>query len=134
MLVLAVTFTAVSANAQTDDTKRIDAKVPFEFQVGQKSYPAGNYVMKISQSATNVVTLSLQDNEGNQLENVLLAANGDVSKNDYQLIFALKDKKHVLSKVLTDRSGFSLVSPKVKQDSAKKNKGAAGEAAAVAMK
>ena len=85
MLALAVTFTAVSANAQSGETERIDAKVPFEFHIGQKSYPAGDYVMEITRSATKVVSLSLQDKDGNQLDNTLMSLNGDVSKNDFQL-------------------------------------------------
>jgi hypothetical protein len=74
MLALAMTFFAVSAQAQVGN--RIEAKIPFNFNIGGKSYRAGDYVLRLSKVSNIVVGLSLEDNAGNQLQNVLVSASG----------------------------------------------------------
>ena len=106
MLALTVVFFTVAAQAQT--TNRIDAKIPFDFMVGDQSYVAGDYVIKLSKVSVNTVALSLEDNFGNQLRNVLLSTNGEVANGQERLVFDRYNDQRYLTKVLTNDRGFSL--------------------------
>jgi len=64
MLVLVVTLAlawyAVSVNAQTPSNKVV-ANVPFEFSVGYKSMPAGEYAVQTISSASNGLLIQSTD-------------------------------------------------------------------------
>jgi hypothetical protein len=128
VLILAAAFTAAPAQAQ--NSSRIDANIPFDFNIGNKSYPAGDYVIKISKSATDVTQFLLEDKEGKRLDNVLLSENGDTPRGESRLIFENRDNQHFLSKVLLDDRGFSLLRTGNKKEAvSKKEPSAAAKAA-----
>lgn len=106
MLVLSAVFFTVAAHAQS--TSRIEAKIPFDFNVGEKSYVAGDYVMKISRVTFSTVSLSLEDNFGNQLQNVLMASSADTADGVSRLIFDRDANERQLSRVLTGEKGYAL--------------------------
>ena len=107
MLVLATVLFAVSAQAQSTD--RIDAKIPFDFSIGSKSFKAGDYVLKVSKSETSGSTFQLVNKKGKVLESGTLSENGETSKESSRLIFEQNsDKQNFLSKVMIDNKGFSL--------------------------
>lgn len=106
VLALSVVFFAVSASAQV--SSRIDAKIPFDFNIGGKSHPAGDYVIKLSKASASVLGLSLEDGSGNRLQNVLISTNGEVSNGDARLVFEVQEGQRYLSKILTGDKGFSL--------------------------
>jgi hypothetical protein len=118
MLVLSVAFFAVSANAQVSN--RIDAKIPFDFNVGDKSHPAGDYVIKLSKVSANALELSLEDSMGNRLQNVLITRSGEVSNNAARLVFDVVGDQHYLAKILTADKGFSLLASDSQKASAAK--------------
>ena len=69
MLALLVTFslaTAVVANAQSTANK-IVANVPFEFSVGYKTLPAGEYAVRSIASASNGVLIQSSDGKTSAL-------------------------------------------------------------------
>lgn len=107
VLALLVTFSVISANAQS--VKQYDAKIPFSFNVGQKTFEAGNYVIKISKSAVNSKILSLEDESGKQLQSIIVAESGDTAKGRLQLVFNRYDKQRFLSKLSNGETVFSIV-------------------------
>ncbi|HEV7684099.1 MAG TPA: hypothetical protein VGO68_18350 [Pyrinomonadaceae bacterium] len=60
ILTLALTWYAVSVNAQTVSSKVV-ANVPFEFSVGYKSMPAGEYAVQTISSASNGLLIQSTD-------------------------------------------------------------------------
>ena len=110
VLALSVVFFAVSASAQV--SSRIDAKIPFDFNIAGKAHPAGDYVIKLSKASANVLGLSLEDGSGNRLQNVLISSNGEVSRGDSRLVFEVQEGQRYLSKILTGNKGFSLFDSK----------------------
>ncbi|HEV7743366.1 MAG TPA: hypothetical protein VGO56_00080 [Pyrinomonadaceae bacterium] len=60
MLTIAIASSAVSVNAQTP-TNKVVAKVPFEFSVGYKSMPAGEYAVQTISSASNGLLIQSTD-------------------------------------------------------------------------
>src|SRR5262245_7411230 len=116
MLVLSAAFFVVSAQAQT--VNRIDAKIPFDFQIGSKTYAAGEYVIKVSRSSADVAGDQLEDKNGKRLDSGLLAENGDSGKS--KLVFGRNENNdRVLSKVIVDDKGFSVLKTTLSKGSAK---------------
>lgn len=107
MFALLAAFSVISANAQS--VREYEAKIPFRFNVGQKSFEAGNYVIKIIKSAVNARILSLEDESGKQLQNIIVAESGDTAKGKLQLVFNRYDNQRFLSKLSNGETVFSIV-------------------------
>lgn len=120
VLTLVLTFSVVSAFADT--VKEFEAKIPFEFNVGQKSYPAGDYVIKVKKIASGATVFSLEDKKGNQLENGIVTVNGDVAKDEPNLVFNRYENQRFLTKILTEDRGFTVPESKVERNVAGKNR------------
>ncbi|MDQ3799755.1 MAG: hypothetical protein M3384_09905 [Acidobacteriota bacterium] len=123
LLSLVFTFSIVSAHAQ-QTVKQYEAKIPFDFNVGQKSYQAGNYVIKISRLAANGLVLSLEDEKSNKLQMVMVSETESVTKNSPQLLFDVRENQRYLTKIITQDVGVSIG----KRKSSEKNSSAAGPA------
>jgi len=108
MLVLSVAFMVVSANAQNQVVNRIDANIPFTFTLGEKTFPAGDYVIRLSKVSPDSMSLLLATKDGKTLDNVLLASKGDAADGKARLIFGSADGQYFLSKVITGEKGFTL--------------------------
>ena len=102
MLVLTVVFFAVTANAQT--SSRINAKIPFNFTVGEKAYNAGDYVIQVSRVSVSTSSITLQDDMGKILQSFLVLSNGESASGAEHLVF----DNHSLSKIITKNKGLSL--------------------------
>lgn len=111
VLSLVFAFSIVSAHAQ-QTVKQYEAKIPFDFNVGQKSYQAGNYVIKISRLAANGLVLSLEDDNHNRLQSVIVSETDNLSKNAPKLMFDVQENQRYLTKIYTSEIGLSLGVPK----------------------
>lgn len=107
MLSLVIVFSIVSANAQT--VKQYAAEIPHDFNVGQKSYQAGSYVIKISKVSINVLALSLEDKGKNNLQTILVRQNGNAVKGEPKLVFTQYDNHRFLTGMSTQEMGLSIV-------------------------
>lgn len=107
VLSLLVVFSCVSAKAQ--NVEHYTAKIPFNFNIGQKSFEPGDYVVKIAKFPTGAVTLSLEDNENKNLKTILVRRNGDIAKNKPQLIFTRSENQLFLSKMFMTDMGLSIL-------------------------
>lgn len=119
VLSLVFAFSVVSAQAQ--QVKQYEAKIPFDFNVGQKSYQAGNYVIKISRLAANGLVLSLEDDKSNKLQTVMVSETENIAKNSPQLLFDVHENQRYLTGVITQDVGVAIAKPKSeKHNSAKR--------------
>jgi hypothetical protein len=116
VLSLVFAFSIVSAHAQ-QTVKQYEAKIPFDFNIGQKSYHAGSYVIKISRLASNGILLSLEDDNNNRLQSVIVAETDQRSKNAPQLMFDVQENQRYLTKIYTPEIGLSLGTPKTEKHS-----------------
>jgi hypothetical protein len=120
ILSLLVIFSAVSAQAQT--VNRYEANIPFDFNIGQKSYPAGIYVVKTAKLSDSCVSLTVQDKEGNKLQTILVAASGNVSKKQPELVFNRYENQRYLAQLLTHDARISIVMSKDEKRVAKQRR------------
>ncbi|MBI3477699.1 MAG: hypothetical protein HY010_18350 [Acidobacteria bacterium] len=93
-LTLAVMGLAVAAPAQT--THNLKVNVPFEFQFGSQTFPAGQYTF--TQPEQNVMVL--RDARGRAVAQALTAGiESRATFNESKLKFATADGMHILSEV-----------------------------------
>jgi hypothetical protein len=111
VLSLVFAFSIVSAHAQ-QTVKQYEAKIPFDFNIGQKSYQAGNYVIKIKRLASNGLSLSLEDEKHNNLQTVIVSETGNLVKGEPQLLFSRHENQRYLTEVVTAEVGVAVAKPK----------------------
>jgi hypothetical protein len=87
-MILLLTVGGLStARAQTNSCTPLIASIPFEFSVGNKTMPAGEYTVSCINPASDLKTLQLRTRDGH--EGVMLRTNSVIRKapGDAKLIF-----------------------------------------------
>ena len=99
-LLVLVGSMAVAAQAQTSGRNQLIANIPFEFNVGSKTLPAGEYTVRQINPASDHAVLQLRDKEGNsamiQMNNVVGKANEKA-----RLVFSCYGGQHYFSQAWT---------------------------------
>jgi len=110
VLVASVTFvTATAANAQT--RSRLHANVPFEFTVGGKNLPAGQYTITGLFNSGETVVVSNGDESAVRLTNGMISSE---TQSKSKLVFHRYGERYFLSEVWTagENTGRRLLSSK----------------------
>ncbi len=131
-LSLLILFSAVSAQAQS--VNRFEGQIPFDFNIGQKSYKAGSYVIKIRKDSVRNTTLTLEDNKGNVLHTALVLENGSTSETNPELVFNRYENQRFLSKIATTKSAFSIAMSNSEKQIAKQNREKSSETQIATLK
>lgn len=106
-LTLIVAFSFISANAQT--VQRMEADIPFAFNIGAKNYDAGNYVLRMSNVPTGKV-VTLENDKNEVLKTFFAMERGDTpAKNSFLRFVKSDDDNLYLSKIFTPEKSFALV-------------------------
>src|SRR5882724_5003950 len=95
-LLMAVVLLFTAAGFTQQHAIKVD--VPFEFNVGQKTFPAGEY--RVAQVATHV--LALRDGNNRFLTFVLTQPMSSDNRVTPKLRFKVEDGRHVLSEAWAD--------------------------------
>lgn len=111
---LLLVFTAVGANAQS--AYGTEVNIPFAFNVGNKAYDAGHYVVKVTRQSSGTPLFTIQDTKTDEVQQVLLNVNGDAVGGELKLMFATVGARKFLSKVHTPLTGYSLIESKTEKD------------------
>jgi hypothetical protein len=104
---LLVLSMVVSASAQR--SFGTDVEIPFAFNVADRSYEAGNYIVKLEKISSGAATLSIQDTKTDKMQTVLLNMNGDGPGGEIKLVFDTIEGRRYLTKVRTAERTFALV-------------------------
>lgn len=104
VLSLVVVFSVVAVSAQTTN-KRYEANVPFDFNIGQKTYQAGSYVIKVTKNSNLSWHMTIEDKDSNVLQTILGLDNGRVAKAEPQLVFNRYENQRFLAGVLSVERG-----------------------------
>ena len=111
MVGLAGFLSVVSANAQTQT--RYKAEIPFDFNIGNKTYQAGDYFINLANSNT----LTLEDAEGTNLLVKIVSPNeaSDATK----MIFNRYENQYFLAKVISPDFGVTMIKTNSEKQMAK---------------
>ena len=120
LLSLLVLFTAGSTVAA--DRFGTDVKIPFAFNVGDRSYEAGEYIIKLERLGNGTAALSIQNTKTDEIQRVLMNANGDTAAADVRLVFDTINGQRYLTKLKTTARTYAIVGSKPGKDSAKAEK------------
>lgn len=105
-LALAFIFGGISANAQA--ATKIDANVPFDFVIGDQFLSAGEYVIRIAATPSGAKLVEVKTKGGEIVYNALAVTNGDRGDHRSELVFDRTDGRTILTKILTEDSGYSV--------------------------
>jgi len=110
LIAIAAFATALTTNAFGQTGKTVRANVEFDFQIGERMYPAGEYrIESISQQSDSILQIrSLGDGNKNELfvANHSIGGKGQTPR----LIFQKYGENYVLTKIFldTDQWGYSI--------------------------
>jgi hypothetical protein len=107
-----------AASARAQESFRLDAKIPFEFQAGRRTFPAGEYQLTLDQSQAPGV-LTIRSREGKAGEFVLLEPTDNPQPaRDGRLVFEHEGESYVLSELFAagSRVGGELLGAHVPEE------------------
>jgi hypothetical protein len=110
---------AVSAHAQTSSVQRVIANIPFAFNVGKTTLPAGKYTITVLNPTSDRKTLQIRSLNGRSSAIVLtMASNGNLSDNA-KLVFERYDDRYYFAQAQMAGDATSLAAVRTKQHSDK---------------
>ena len=125
LLTMLVLSTSIATFAQTGFGT--DVKIPFAFMVGDRTYEAGEYIVKLDRLASGNATLSIQDTKTDEIQRVLLNASGDAVSGEIKLVFDTVGGQKRLTKISTPDRSYAVVKTRSEKDAARKDKEAASD-------
>lgn len=131
-LALIILSAGISVQAQTLGSYH--AQIPFDFIVGNKTYEAGLYKIRLETPNNLATILSVAKENGSDLQKSAVLSNGDRSKNKKtSLLFDHIGNQYVLSEIVAPDFSFNAPKSKIKKRLAK-NSPKATETVAVGLK
>jgi hypothetical protein len=114
-------FAVVSVNAGSGFGTEV--QIPFAFNVGDKAYEAGTYIVKVQSMTSGGARLSIQDPKTDEIQTVFMNPSGDEpSRNDMRLVFDTIEGRKYLTRVRTSDKSFAIAGSKTPKDAAKSTK------------
>jgi len=93
-VVLVTLFAASTARAQTNSPARVIAKIPFAFNVGKTSLPAGKYTFTVVNPASDRKVLQIRSIDGRASAMVLTNSIKGILTENAKLVFERYDDQY----------------------------------------
>ena len=110
-LVAIIGFFETSATAQTG---QLTANIPFEFSVGSKKLPAGEYTIKCTNPASDLKVLQLQTRDGRKVAMVQTSSVIGKVRDDARLVFNRYGNEYFFSQAWLPADDIGMQAPKAK--------------------
>ena len=105
-LVLSLTLVFGASISYAQAGTRIEANIPFDFTIGDKTFAAGKYDLSLFRLYGSVHSVTLRDNTGKLILNTTAIQNGSNARNKSDMLFAIVEDEHFLDKIRTPDCGF----------------------------
>jgi hypothetical protein len=105
-LVLSLTLVFGASISYAQAGTRIEADIPFDFTIGDKTFAAGKYDLSLFRLYGSVHSVRLRDAEGRLILNTVAIQNGSTVRNKSDMVFSIVEDQHLLDKIRTPDSGF----------------------------
>jgi hypothetical protein len=106
---------AVSAHAQTSSVQKVIANIPFAFNVGKTTLPAGKYTITVLNPTSDRKTLQIRSLNGRSSAIVLtMTSNGSLS-DSAKLVFERYDDRYYFAQAQMAGDATSLAAVRTKQ-------------------
>ena len=119
IFILAIIFTVVSVQAQS--FRQYKAQIPFDFNVGNKTYKAGDYKLSLYNATGLCAVLKLVNTENHEFIQLNVLGNGSRSRmNKTSLMFDQYGDQYNLSELVSDDYGMTVTKTKAQKWVSKK--------------
>ena len=105
-LVLSLTLVFGASISYAQAGTRIEANIPFDFTISDKTFAAGKYDLSLFRLYGSVHSVTLRDNTGKLILNTTAIQNGSNARNKSDMLFAIVEDEHFLDKIRTPDCGF----------------------------
>ena len=105
VLSLTLVFGSSISYAQVSGT-RVEAEIPFEFSIGDKTFAAGKYVLSVIRLHDSVYSVRMRDDAGKLIHSTTAIQNGSSLRNRADMLFAVVDNDRYLDMIRTPECGF----------------------------
>ena len=117
-MIVLVGSLAISAKAQTNGRIALIANIPFQFSIGNKSLPAGEYTVRsISDDSRNVV-LRIQSRDGKTSAMLQTSTVEGKAQERAKLVFQRYGKQYFFAQAWVDAQKTGLEAPKSRAERA----------------
>lgn len=106
---LSAVLGGVSIAAQAQSTTKVKADLPFDFSIGDKSYEAGEYNMRVVRTNSSHSVLQLMNKEGNVIHAVLVRKDDAKRAKKGSLQFEIEGEKRRLSSLRTGGHQYQIL-------------------------
>lgn len=106
LLSLTMIFGASISNAQGFGI-RVEADIPFDFTIGDKTFAAGKYELSVSRLNGSVHAVRMRDNTGKVIFNASAIQTGSNAPEGSDMLFAVLDGQRYLDKIRTPDHGYA---------------------------
>lgn len=93
---------AMAANAQNNGRSQMRASIPFQFNVGDESLPAGDYIISQLNPASDQVIVRISARDGSSQAVVLMSAVAGKTANNSSLLFNRYGNKYYFAQAWTE--------------------------------
>lgn len=111
---LALILVLAGADVQAQNSTRIEADVPFDFVIGDRSFAAGKYVMRIRRVPSGADLFEVRDAKNRIVYEAFGLSNGETGDGKAHFIFNREEGVAKLSKVATGVKGITIPTESLK--------------------
>jgi hypothetical protein len=115
-MVLLVSSLLVGANAQTSQQHQLRTKIPFSFNVGEASLPAGEYTIVVVNPASDRKVLRVRSADGRLSALVQVTTLSGKEHDDAKVLFNRYGDQYVFASVELAGEGTSFAASKTKSE------------------
>jgi hypothetical protein len=116
MIIMLTGVLAVSAHAQTSGAQRVIASIPFAFNVGKTTLPAGKYTITVLNPASDRKTLQIRSLNGRASAIVLTTTSSGRASDTAKLVFERYGDQYVFAQAQMDETTLAALRTKERGD------------------
>ena len=116
MIMMLAGVLAVSAQAQTNSSQRVIASIPFAFNVGKTTLPAGKYTITVLNPTSDRKTLQIRSLNGRASAIVLTTTSSGRESDNAKLVFERYGDQYVFAQAQMDETTLAALRTKERGD------------------
>ena len=116
MIMMLAGVLAVSAHAQTNSAQRVIASIPFAFNVGKTTLPAGKYTITVLNPTSDRKTLQIRSLNGRASAIVLTTTSSGRASDNAKLVFERYGDQYVFAQAQMDEITLAALRTKERGD------------------
>ena len=116
MIMMLAGVLAVSAHAQTSSAQRVTASIPFAFNAGKTTLPAGKYTITVLNPTSDRKTLQIRSWNGRASAIVLTTTSSGHASDNAKLVFERYGDQYVFAQAQIDETTLAALRTKERED------------------